>query len=110
MAAGTIWTGLIVDAHQHFWDPQSNPHPWLHAEAKIPLGYGDYSAITRRYLPDDYRANATGYGVCETVYVETEWTRRDRSTRPAGATSRRTLRAAECCRCPGLGSIAATRV
>lgn len=73
MADDMIWTGPIVDAHQHFWDPQSNPHPWLRAEAKIPFRYGDYSAIKRRYLPDDYRADAAGHAICETVYVETEW-------------------------------------
>ena len=22
------WDGPIVDAHQHFWDPTINTHPW----------------------------------------------------------------------------------
>jgi predicted TIM-barrel fold metal-dependent hydrolase len=69
----SLWTGPIVDAHQHFWDPASNPHPWLRPEARIPFRYGDYSALKRRYLPDDYLADAAGHAIRETVYVETEW-------------------------------------
>ena len=41
----------IVDAHQHFWDPVANYHPWLRDEPLIPFRYGDYRAIRRRYLP-----------------------------------------------------------
>jgi predicted TIM-barrel fold metal-dependent hydrolase len=62
-----------VDAHQHFWEPQVNHHPWLAPGARIPFRYGDYSAIKRRYLPDDYRQDAAGQDITQTVYVETEW-------------------------------------
>jgi predicted TIM-barrel fold metal-dependent hydrolase len=73
MADGPTWTGPIVDAHQHFWDPAVNNHPWLQPDAMIPFRYGDYAAIKRRYLPDDYRKDAGDHNVRETVYVETEW-------------------------------------
>jgi predicted TIM-barrel fold metal-dependent hydrolase len=73
MEQAALWTGQVIDAHQHFWDPAINPHPWLRPEARIPFRYGDYSAIKRRYLPDDYMADAAGHDICETVYVETEW-------------------------------------
>lgn len=63
----------IVDAHQHFWDPVANYHPWLRDEPLIPFRYGDYSAIRRRYLPPDYLADAAPIRVERTVYVETEW-------------------------------------
>jgi predicted TIM-barrel fold metal-dependent hydrolase len=65
----------FVDAHQHFWDPDRNYHPWLRDEPPIPFRYGDYRALKRRYLPDDYRADAARAGVeiLGTVYVETEW-------------------------------------
>jgi predicted TIM-barrel fold metal-dependent hydrolase len=69
----TLWSGPVVDAHQHFWDPVVNYHPWLAPEARIQFRYGDYDSIKRRYLPDDYRADAAGQGIVETVYVETEW-------------------------------------
>jgi predicted TIM-barrel fold metal-dependent hydrolase len=73
MSDTRLWDGEIVDAHQHFWDPTVNNHPWLAPEAAIPFRYGDYSAIKRRYLPDDYRADAAGCNITQTVYVETEW-------------------------------------
>jgi predicted TIM-barrel fold metal-dependent hydrolase len=69
----TGWDGPIVDAHHHFWEPAINPHPWLAPEARIPFRYGDYSAIKRRYLPDDYKRDAAGHDIVQTVYVETEW-------------------------------------
>ena len=67
------YDGPIVDAHQHFWEPARNFHPWLSGPELIPFRYGDYSALKRDYLPDDYRADAGGHRVEESVYVETEW-------------------------------------
>src|SRR6266699_3004946 len=63
----------IVDAHQHFWDPVTNYHPWLRDEPPIPFRYGDYRPIRRRYLPPDYRADASPIRIDQTVYIETEW-------------------------------------
>ena len=73
----------IVDAHQHFWDPRANYHPWLCDETPIAFRYGDYSALRRPYLPADYLADAGGHEVVKTVYVETEWNPRD----PLGETA-----------------------
>jgi len=77
-AAAASVAGLsIVDAHQHFWDPVANYHPWLCDEPPIPFRYGDYRAIRRTYLPDDYRRDARPIAVDGSVYVETEWDPRD---------------------------------
>ena len=73
----------IVDAHQHFWDPRANYHPWLCDETPIAFRYGDYSALRRPYLPADYLADAGAHEVVKTVYVETEWDPRD----PLGETA-----------------------
>ena len=73
----------IVDAHQHFWDPRANYHPWLCDATPIAFRYGDYSALRRPYLPADYFADARGHDVVKTVYVETEWDPRD----PLGETA-----------------------
>jgi len=67
----------IVDAHQHFWDPRVNYHPWLCDQPPIAFRYGDYSALRRPYLPADYFADAGPHRVTKTVYVETEWDPRD---------------------------------
>jgi predicted TIM-barrel fold metal-dependent hydrolase len=67
----------IVDAHQHFWDPRVNYHPWLCDQPPIAFRYGDYSALRRPYLPADYFADAGPHRVAKTVYVETEWDPRD---------------------------------
>ncbi|MFC3127373.1 amidohydrolase family protein [Pseudoroseomonas globiformis] len=67
------WNGPMVDAHQHFWEPRRGRNPWLLPAARIPFRYGDYEAIKRSYLPEDYRGDADGHEVVETVYVETEW-------------------------------------
>jgi len=67
----------IVDAHQHFWDPRVNYHPWLCDQPPVPFRYGDYSALRRPYLPADYFADAGRHQVVKTVHVETEWDPRD---------------------------------
>jgi predicted TIM-barrel fold metal-dependent hydrolase len=73
----------IADAHQHFWDPRSSYLPWLCDDKPIAFRYGDYSALKRPYLPADYFADAAGFDVVKTVYVETEWDPHD----PLGETA-----------------------
>src|ERR1700733_8778291 len=68
----------MVDAHVHFWDPTRNYYPWLNDRPLIPFRYGDYSAICRPYLPDDYKRDATTqHNVVKTVYIEAEWDPKD---------------------------------
>jgi predicted TIM-barrel fold metal-dependent hydrolase len=63
----------IVDAHQHFWDPGVHYYPWVCDEPPIPFRYGDYRSLRRRYLPPDYLADAAGFRIRKSVYVEAEW-------------------------------------
>ncbi len=67
----------IVDAHLHFWDPQSNYHPWLCDEPPIAFRYGDYRSIRKPFLPMDYRALVGAHRVIGTVYMEAEWDPQD---------------------------------
>lgn len=62
----------IVDAHHHLWD-LSGPlrYPWL-ADGTHSSFLGDYRALRRDYLPDDYRRDARGQVVVKTVHVEAE--------------------------------------
>lgn len=82
MTTTLSYGGQVVDAHQHFWDPTRNHHPWLEPDVLIPFRYGDYTAIKRPYLPPDYKIDAGRWDVRGTVYVETEWDPRD----PVGET------------------------
>ncbi|MCY4592142.1 MAG: amidohydrolase family protein [Alphaproteobacteria bacterium] len=70
----------VVDAHHHFWDLAAGRHPWLVGDPEPGFFLGDYSAIRRTYLPDDYRRDADGFDVVATVHVEAEW---DRSSQVA---------------------------
>ena len=81
MAEGRAALG-IVDAHHHFWDLERNYLPWLSDEPPIPFRYGDYSALRQNYLPADYARNTAGFTIRGSVFVETEWDRRD----PVGET------------------------
>jgi predicted TIM-barrel fold metal-dependent hydrolase len=63
----------IVDAHHHFWDPQSNYHPWLCDSPPIPFRYGDYSSICKPFMADDYDRVAANWNVIASVTMEGEW-------------------------------------
>jgi predicted TIM-barrel fold metal-dependent hydrolase len=67
----------MVDAHVHFWNPAQSYYPWLNDRPLIPFRYGDYSALCRPYLPDDYKRDAKGHSIVKTVYIEAEWDPRD---------------------------------
>ncbi|MCW9717171.1 amidohydrolase family protein [Avibacterium sp. 21-599] len=69
-----LYNGPMIDAHQHFWQPHINPHPWLKPDVLIPFRYGDYTAIKKEYLPPDYLKDATPeHNIVATVYVDAEW-------------------------------------
>ena len=63
----------IIDAHQHFWNIETNHHPWL-CDQPVPFRYGDYSALQKNYLPEDYRDDAKYFDLAGSVFVEAEWT------------------------------------
>lgn len=67
----------IVDAHHHLWDLERNYYPWLSDHPEPHFFLGDYSALKRRYMPDDYRRDAAGFRIVKTVHVEAEWDRDD---------------------------------
>lgn len=59
------------------WDPRAHYYPWLCDPQPIAFRYGDYGAIRRPYLPDDYRSDSCAWEVVHGVYVEAEWDPRD---------------------------------
>jgi predicted TIM-barrel fold metal-dependent hydrolase len=78
LTAGDALT--VADAHFHVWDPQANYYPWLCDPEPIAFRYGDYGALRRRYLVEDYRADSRAWRVTRGVYMEAEWDPQD----PAG--------------------------
>lgn len=52
---------MIVDAHQHFWDPARADYPWMTGEA---------AALRRRYGPADLAPLLAEHGVDGTVVVQ----------------------------------------
>lgn len=67
----------IIDAHHHLWDLGRNYYPWLSDHPEPAFFLGDYEALKRNFLPDDYRRLAEGFDVVGTVHVEAEWDRDD---------------------------------
>ena len=63
----------IVDAHQHYFDMQTHYYPWLNDRPLRPFRYGDYSAICRNFLPQDYRRLSGHHRIVQTVLIEGEW-------------------------------------
>jgi predicted TIM-barrel fold metal-dependent hydrolase len=63
----------IVDAHHHFWAVPQNPHLWLTRLPRIPFRYGDYAAICKDFLPDDYTQARVNHLVMRHVVMEGEW-------------------------------------
>jgi L-fuconolactonase len=53
---------VIVDAHQHFWDPAIDDYPWLTDEALAP--------VRRRFDPEDLAPVLREHGVDGTVLVQ----------------------------------------
>ena len=61
---------LVIDAHHHFWDLERNYYPWLRDEPLAEGRHGDYRAIRRDYLPEDFRTDWDGLRVIGSVHVE----------------------------------------
>lgn len=69
----SIDTLPIIDAHHHFWQLGSGHHPWLEGDHDIPFRYGDYGAIKRDYLVEDFRRDHGRHNVVKSVHMEAEW-------------------------------------
>ncbi|HEV8098166.1 MAG TPA: amidohydrolase family protein [Gaiellaceae bacterium] len=52
---------MIVDAHQHFWDPELADYPWMTDEL---------ASLRRRYAPGDLEPLLRAHGVAGTIAVQ----------------------------------------
>jgi len=68
MKAGSI---PIVDCHCHFLDAHQHTYPIFQQRSPgLEALVGDYSALPRCYLPDDYLRDANGFHVVKIVWAE----------------------------------------
>jgi len=67
----------IVDAHHHLWNLGTGSYPWLNGGETVAFRYGDYSAIRRDYLRDDFRRDSANQNVVKSVHMEAEWSPAD---------------------------------
>ncbi|MDO8877596.1 MAG: amidohydrolase family protein [Pseudolabrys sp.] len=61
----------IVDSHHHLWDLGKNYYPWLSDQVRT-VSYGDYSAIRKNYLLEDFRRDIRAVNVVKSVHVQAE--------------------------------------
>ena len=67
------YDGPIVDAHQHFWEPDRNPHPWLRRACRSRSATATTAPSSAATCPTITGATQAPYRIVQTVYVETEW-------------------------------------
>ena len=67
----------IVDAHHHLWDLDIGNYPWLNGGETVPFRYGDYSAIRKNYLYEDYRRDSAKHNIVKSIHMEAEWSPAD---------------------------------
>lgn len=60
----------VVDAHHHIW--RRADLPWLNGPPQ-PRIFGEYGAIRRDYLIDEFLSDARPCGVTDSVYVQANW-------------------------------------
>lgn len=66
----------IVDSHHHLWDLDKHYYPWLSDQVR-PVAYGDYAAIRKNYLLDDFRRDTGPLNIVKSVHVQADYDPRD---------------------------------
>lgn len=61
----------ILDCHQHFFDARRFRYPVFETRSPgLEALVGDYSALPRVYLPEDYARDADGLNIVRTIWAE----------------------------------------
>ncbi len=71
----------IIDPHFHLWDLDNNYYPWLSDGVKS-SAFGDYTAINKTYLIEDFLADARHQKLVKAVHLDVGYDPKD----PAGET------------------------
>jgi predicted TIM-barrel fold metal-dependent hydrolase len=59
----------IIDPHHHLYDLEHYRYPWLQDGVK-PIVFGDYTAICKSYLLDDFLADAGSENLVKSVHLD----------------------------------------
>ena len=62
----------LIDSHHHLFDLDAVYYPWLCDRPESGFLLGDYKAIKKNYLPEDYLLDADDLRPLKTVHVEAE--------------------------------------
>lgn len=57
----------LIDAHHHIWELKRIP--WLQGPMQ-PRIFGEYSALRRDYLGDEFRRDLDRHGIAQSVYIQ----------------------------------------
>lgn len=66
----------IIDPHHHLYDLGTGHYPWLQGPM-LKRVFGDYSAIRKDYLIDDFLADIKHQNVVKTVHLQVEYDHND---------------------------------
>lgn len=78
----TVRNTPLIDPHHHLYDLENNYYPWLMDNIK-PGAMGDYRAICKSYLLEDYLEDAKNQNLVKSVHLDVGWDPAD----PAGETA-----------------------
>lgn len=71
----------IIDSHHHLWDLENGYYPWLSNGVK-PSAFGDYTAINKSYLLENFLEDAKNQNLVKSVHLDVGYDPSD----PAGET------------------------
>ena len=61
----------IIDPHHHLWDLEAISYPWLAVDDKTGF-FGNYAALARNYLAEDYLRDASNQDLQKSVHLQAE--------------------------------------
>ena len=65
---------VVVDAHFHLIDPDTNPYPWLEPDATRPDVFGGRDDLLRHtFLEGHYKRLAEPVGIAKAVHLQANW-------------------------------------
>ncbi|MFZ0600659.1 MAG: hydrolase, partial [Roseiarcus sp.] len=68
-----MYSGPIIDPHNHLWDLSMGKHPWLSPSDPTVQAIDGLAEIARDYVVDDYVRDSRDQNVVASVHIEALW-------------------------------------